>query len=180
MKSRAPRIRGQHAFLFLILATLSIGFTAGCSFQNPLRGFFSRAGEIPVPDNSELWVGYQEAMENSLGTGKPVMLFFTGSDWCKWCVKLQDEVFNTDEFREWAAQNVIMVEVDFPQGVQLPGSQRMLNETLKKTYEDRIEGYPTALFIDSQGNVIGKLGYVSGGPKPWIEKASPFVNSVTM
>ena len=45
---------------------------------------------------------------------KPMMLFFTGSDWCGWCVRLQNEVFRTPEFEAWAKANVILVELDFP------------------------------------------------------------------
>ncbi|MFN5440535.1 MAG: thioredoxin family protein [Flavobacteriia bacterium] len=45
---------------------------------------------------------------------KPMMLFFTGSDWCGWCVRLQNEVFRTPEFEKWAKENVVLVELDFP------------------------------------------------------------------
>jgi thioredoxin-related protein len=45
---------------------------------------------------------------------KPMMLFFTGSDWCGWCVRLQNEVFRTPEFEAWAKENVVLVELDFP------------------------------------------------------------------
>ena len=38
---------------------------------------------------------------------KPMMLFFTGSDWCGWCIRLQNEVFKKDEFTKWAKENEI-------------------------------------------------------------------------
>mgnify|MGYP000058789034 CR=1 FL=1 len=50
----------------------------------------------------------------STETKKPLMLFFTGSDWCGWCIRLQKEVFLTDDFKKWAVDNVILVDVDFP------------------------------------------------------------------
>src|SRR5947209_2105501 len=45
---------------------------------------------------------------------KLVMMDFTGTDWCPWCIKLNKEVFSTPEFSEFAAKNLVLVEVDFP------------------------------------------------------------------
>jgi protein disulfide-isomerase len=55
-----------------------------------------------------------EASKISVKTKKPLMLFFTGSDWCGWCVKLQKEVFLTADFKQWAVNNVVLVDIDFP------------------------------------------------------------------
>lgn len=164
---------------FLFLFAISIFVSAGCALNHSWREKFSRVENIPPAPGNSMWLGYEQAMLDSRETGKPVVLFFTGSDWCKWCVRLKEEVFDTDEFQEWAKENVTMVEVDFPQDSRLPGDQRVLNETLKKAYGDRIKGFPTALFIDGNGNVIGKMGYESGGPKPWIETANKIVKSNT-
>ena len=55
-----------------------------------------------------------KAIQISQTTGKPLMLFFTGSDWCGWCKKLVREVYKTSEFNKWAKKNVVLVEIDFP------------------------------------------------------------------
>src|SRR5690242_1159737 len=55
-----------------------------------------------------------KAMAVSQKSKKPLFLFFTGSDWCGWCMKLQKEVFKTPEFAKWAKDNVVLVELDFP------------------------------------------------------------------
>ena len=47
------------------------------------------------------------------------MLFFTGSDWCGWCIRLQKEVFFKPEFKKWANKNVVLVELDFPKRTKL-------------------------------------------------------------
>ncbi len=180
MKLRAPGTGDRNATCILILAMLSLVMPVGCAFQNPWREKLSRADDIPAATEPAMWLEYESAMAVSRKTGKPVVLFFTGSDWCPWCVRLHEEVFDTDEFREWAADRVTMVDVDFPQKSQLSGDRRVLNETLKKTYDDRIQGFPTALFIDANGNVLGRLGYEGGGPKPWITKAGKFVTSNTL
>ena len=55
-----------------------------------------------------------EAVAKSIKTKKPLLLFFTGSDWCGWCIRLQNEVLKTPDFAKWAKDNVILVELDFP------------------------------------------------------------------
>ena len=55
-----------------------------------------------------------KATDISIKENKPIFLFFTGSDWCGWCIRLQKEVFKTPEFIKWAKDNVVLVELDFP------------------------------------------------------------------
>jgi thiol:disulfide interchange protein len=62
---------------------------------------------------------YRAALAEAGKTGKVVMLDFTGSDWCIWCTRLKDEVFDTAEFKAWADKNVILVELDFPKDKKL-------------------------------------------------------------
>ena len=43
-----------------------------------------------------------KAINLSLQEEKPLFFFFTGSDWCGWCIKLQQQVFFKKEFKAWA------------------------------------------------------------------------------
>src|SRR5260221_13878642 len=72
---------------------------------------------------------------------KLVMLDFTGSDWCGWCIKLHKEVFSKPEFEEYAKKNLVLVEVDFPRGKQQTEELKKANQKLQQKYG--IEGYPT-------------------------------------
>ena len=66
-------------------------------------------------ENDLVWhTDVNKAIEISIETEKPLFFFFTGSDWCGWCIKLQKEVFFLPEFKKWATKNVILVELDFP------------------------------------------------------------------
>ncbi len=118
---------------------------------------------------------WDEAVQLASESGKPMMLFFTGSDWCPWCVRLAEEILDTHEFADWAGDHVVSVEVDFPRAHPLPGDQRVLNETLKRQHSDYVKSLPTVLFTDSSGVVLGQLGYEPGGPAGWIQKASAIV-----
>jgi protein disulfide-isomerase len=122
-----------------------------------------------------------EASKISAKTNKPLMLFFTGSDWCGWCVRLQKEVFLTDDFKKWAADNVILVDVDFPkdkskQSIELQNQ----NNLLARQYE--VRGYPTVWFVAAAGSAgnyqyskLGQSGYMAGGPSVWTSNANGFL-----
>ncbi len=110
------------------------------------------------------------AVKKSKKTGKPILADFTGSDWCGYCIRLHREVFGTAAFKSWAAKNVILLELDFPRGKPQSAALRSQNAQLARKYQ--IQGYPTILFLDASGNVLGESGYMSGGPQPWIKHAS--------
>ena len=97
-----------------------------------------------------------------------ILANFTGSDWCPWCVKLQKEIFSTPAFRAWAADNVILLEVDFPNAEQ-PAQLKAQNQELARQYG--VTGYPSVLVIDNAGKSLGRTGYLQGGvtPEGWIE-----------
>ena len=98
---------------------------------------------------------------------KLVMLDFTGSDWCGWCIKLNKEVFSKSEFADYAKKNLVLVEVDFPRGKKQTEEQKKANQKLFEKY--KIEGYPTIIVLNGEGTQVGKLGYMSS-PKPFIEE----------
>ncbi len=118
------------------------------------------------------WVqSLEEAVDQSQTTGKPIMLVFSGSDWCSYCQLLEHEVFRTPEFESWSSNRVIKVMVDFPQYQTQSADVVQRNEQLKQHYSEYLKGYPTVLMIEPTGSVIGRTGYVAGGPMPWISKA---------
>ena len=98
---------------------------------------------------------------------KPMLLDFTGSDWCGWCMKLKKEVFDTPEFQQYAKEKLVLVEVDFPHSKQLPKEEKEQNEKLAKEYN--VGGYPTIILLSSKGTKVGETGYQAGGPEKYIE-----------
>jgi len=120
----------------------------------------------------------KEAITISQKENKPLMLFFTGSDWCGWCIRLQKEVFFKPEFTKWAAENVVLVELDFPRKKAQSKELRAQNTQLQQQFQ--VRGYPTIWFVkadkNSSGQVnlsqLGSTGYVKGGPAAWIATAN--------
>jgi protein disulfide-isomerase len=108
---------------------------------------------------------------------KPIMMFFTGSDWCGWCIRLQKEVLKTPEFAAWAKENVILLELDFPRRSPMTPELSKQNMELQQMFQ--VQGYPTVWFAkatvkNGQTNFdkIGSTGYVAGGPQKWLEGAN--------
>ena len=123
-----------------------------------------------------------QAVNLSIKEGKPLCLFFTGSDWCGWCRRLQGEVFTKPKFQKWAEENVILVELDFPKKKKLDPKIQQQNMEIAQMFG--IQYYPTIWFvtptIDGQQisfNKIGSTGYVAGGPDVWIKEADKILGS---
>ena len=112
---------------------------------------------------------FTAAQKKAKDEKKLVLMDFTGSDWCGWCIKLNKEVFTTKEFADYAKDNLVMVEVDFPRRKQLSDDQKKANEKLQSKYG--AEGFPTIVVLNSEGKQVWKqVGYMQGGPKAWIAK----------
>ena len=106
---------------------------------------------------------YQGALQESKATGKPIFLFFTGSDWCIWCKRLESEVLNTPEFVKATRNDYIFVMVDLPMEFDLSPSLEEQNDALKAQYG--VKSFPTVLMVDGNEKVLLTTGYRSGGGK---------------
>ena len=125
---------------------------------------------------SEGWLtDYNEALTQAKETGRPILADFTGSDWCGWCKKLDREVFQTDTFKDWAADNVVLLVLDFPRRIKQSDELKKQNQALAQKHG--VQGFPTILFLDESGNAIGRTGYVKGGADVWVESARSIVDA---
>jgi len=112
---------------------------------------------------------YQKALDTAKAEKKLVMVDFTGSDWCGWCMKLKKEVFTQPEFQKFAKEHLVLLEVDFPQRKELPAATKAQNDKLAKEF--KIEGYPTIVLLDPAGKEVDRGGYESS-PKAFLEQFS--------
>lgn len=117
-----------------------------------------------------VWVGdFDKAVEMAKAAKKDLLVDFTGSDWCGWCVKLEKEVFSHEAFLKAAQAKYILVALDFPQAEEIkakvPNPKR--NEELQKKYE--VRGFPSILLMDAQGDVYAQTGYQPGGPEAYVK-----------
>lgn len=109
---------------------------------------------------------YDEAVKVSRANSKPIVLFFTGSDWCTWCIKLDDEALKTAEFADLAGDKFVFVKVDFPLNRVQPADIVAQNKRLQKQFD--VAGFPTIIILDPiQQKQIGSTGYRAGGGRQY-------------
>jgi len=109
---------------------------------------------------------YDEAKSKAKSDNKFLLLDFTGSDWCGWCKRLNAEVFSKPQFQDYAAKNLVLVELDFPRAKSQTEEVKKQNMQLASQY--RVEGFPTIVVLNADGRKIGELGYMEGGPEAFI------------
>ena len=109
---------------------------------------------------------YEEAQKEAQAKNRLLLMDFTGSDWCGWCIMLDKEVFSKPEFKEYASKNLVLLELDFPRSKKMPPETAKQNERLAVKYG--IQGFPTVVVFDSNGKPLGALGYQAGGPQAFI------------
>lgn len=141
----------------------------------------SQAKAEAKPQGLEWHTDIAKAVSLSEKSKKPLLMFFTGSDWCGWCMKLQREVLTTPEFIKWAKDNVILVELDFPRRTAQSDALKQQNAQLNQFFS--VRGYPTVWFAKGNKTADGKInfeamgstGYVAGGPAAWLDGANKII-----
>ena len=109
---------------------------------------------------------YNTALAQAKSGNKVMLIDFTGSDWCGWCIKLKEEVFDTPKFAAFAQENLVLLEVDFPRRKTLSAAQQQANAALQARFQP--EGFPTLYLVNGEGRTLSELGYVAGGPDAFI------------
>ncbi len=110
---------------------------------------------------------FEAAKKEAAEKGLPILADFSGSDWCKWCVRLDDEVFSQPEFKAYAKDHLILFLADFPSRTPQSDELKAQNEKLSAKYN--VKGFPTVLLLNADGSVIARMGYASGGAEAYIE-----------
>ncbi len=126
---------------------------------------------------NEGWlVKIEEAFNESKETGKPIMANFTGSDWCGWCHKLTDNVFSKAQFKDWAEDNVVLLELDFPRRKKLPEDIRQQNFSLQQAFQ--VRGYPTVWVFHMDKNEKGQFAIQALGRTGYTPTVDQFISGV--
>lgn len=154
----------------LIAAPLGGGSTFAAD-KSPTETLTDQTNPVPATKAPGIWqTDYRQALAQAAQEKKQVLLDFTGSDWCPYCVRMNKEVFNQREFKNFAANNLILVKLDFPRRKQLPPDEAEQNRKLQEKFG--VEGFPTYVLLDPSGKEVRRqLGYLEGGPSEFIKWA---------
>lgn len=101
---------------------------------------------------------FQTAVASSKQQKKPILMLFTGSDWCKFCIMMEKDAFGKPEFEQFLSKNFILFKADFPRGKKLQPGIVQQNNALARKYN--VEGFPTVLIVSADGKVLAQTGYL--------------------
>ncbi|MEN3942488.1 thioredoxin family protein [Prosthecobacter sp. SYSU 5D2] len=112
---------------------------------------------------------WEKAKQESEQTGLPILLLMTGSDWCGYCVRLKDNVFEDRAFQKFANENVVLMKADFPRAAQ---SKSLKEQNAKLKTDFPFGGYPTVKLVKDGREIATFGGYGGDTPEEYIEKLS--------
>ena len=148
---------------------MMLGVLAGCA-RAELEAQPAKTGEAQAEKKVEKSTGwldnFETAKAEAKASGLPIFAFFTGSDWCGWCLKLHKEVLDEKAFKRFAEANLILFEADFPQRKKLSPGVTAQNKALSSKYG--VRGFPTVYLLDAEGKKLGQTGYQRGGADAYV------------
>jgi len=111
---------------------------------------------------------FAAALKTAAAEKKPILLEFTGSDWCPPCMMMKKEILSQDAFKTFADDKLVFVELDFPRAKEQSPELVKQNDELQTKFN--VEGYPTFILLDSGGKELGRtVGFISGGPSAFLD-----------
>ncbi len=143
---------------FWVLGLMVAVLAAGCGVQST----------VTVAAGHGDWLtDFEAAKAKAAASGKLILADFSGSDWCGWCIRLDNEVFSQDGFKQFAQEKLVLLMVDFPKGGNQSAELKKHNERLSEAFG--VEGYPTVLLLDSAGKELARTGYQPGGADAYVK-----------
>ena len=168
-EAKLPEVRGVKILRLLLVGTTLLAVS--CSKKKTAENQPEKKPEASpaalVASAKPGWLtSLDQAQKEAQAKNRLLLMDFTGSDWCGWCIMLDKEVFSKPEFKEYASKNLVLLELDFPRMKKMPPEVIAQNEKLAVKYG--IQGFPTVVVFDSSGKPLGALGYQAGGPQAFI------------
>lgn len=153
----------------VVLASSYVGVGAP---PNPVLA----AEDKPAVAGKALWLtSLADAKAEAAKRKVPILVDFSGSDWCGWCIKLDEEVFSTPVFKEYAAKNLVLLLVDFPRAKPQDAGTKKQNQALVDKFG--VEGFPTILLLDENEKLIARTSYQPGGGENYVKHLGKLLKS---
>lgn len=135
--------------LMTLALAIILGFSSSSYAVNTLK-----KGVEPGKWTQDLASAKKYAQEKNL----PIMVMFTGSDWCFWCKLMDKDVFAGDAFSKWAKDKLVLVTIDYPKDkTKVPAEYVDRNQQLGREFH--VQGVPSYVFLKPDGKTeIGRLG----------------------
>lgn len=167
----------------MIVIVLFCVFAAGCNQQATIMRTHSGwtaaeqpSGPTPTPTQAadagaagehQGWMtDFASARKLATEKGLPILADFSGSDWCSWCIRLDNEVFSQDVFKAYAKEHFVLFLADYPMRKTQAAEVVKQNKVLQEQY--KVRGFPTVLVLDPTGEVVARTGYRRGGADAYV------------
>lgn len=148
--------------LMAVLVAGGLMMSSGCSSGN-----WTTDSKAEAPTQDDIWAtDYAAAAKQAADSGKYMLVNFSGSDWCGWCIRLDKEVFSQKAFHDYATASLVPVLLDFPRDKAQSDAVKKQNEDLQQKYG--VQGYPTVLILSSKGDLVAQTGYQPGGADAYV------------
>ncbi len=118
---------------------------------------------------------FDHALSSAEKTKKYMLVYFSGSDWCGWCKKLDKEVFSNSKFKTYARRNLICIQLDFPR--KKTQSKKLREQNRELAMKFGVRGYPTVFVISPRGDLVARTGYQAGGAESYVEHLRGFIEA---
>ena len=159
-------LRHRMSFMkqFYLMFTLMIATILGCSETT------TEEQSSELEDASGWLVSFAEAKAKSTEEGKPILMEFTGSDWCPPCIALHDNVLTSDVFKQQIPEKFILLKLDNPRDKSKQTPEEIA-QYKKLSAEYNVKGVPTIIVSDATGKEQHRqVGYSRETPKEWVAK----------
>ncbi len=121
---------------------------------------------------------FEKASSEAKTSGKYLLLHFSGSDWCPWCMKLERKVLSHEAFKTFAKENLVYVLIDFPRKKQQSEKRKEENRRLMEKF--KVRGFPTIIILSPDGEILDTTGYRRGGAEKYVARLKEAINKHKM
>lgn len=119
---------------------------------------------------------FEKSKEQATAENKTIILVFQGSDWCAPCMKLEKEIWETEEFIAYSQKHYVMHKADFPRKKKNQADSEQVEKNKKLAAQYNTKGYfPFVVVLDKNGKVLGETGYKKITPDEYIKLLNSFI-----
>lgn len=127
-----------------------------------------------LPCNAQIFESAEQAFEESSRSCKPVLLIFSGSDWCAPCIQLERKILTEETFTAFAENQLVILKADFPQRKRIAKTLQLQNESLAERYNAK-GIFPFVVLLNQDGSVQGVLKQLNHSPAELIAEIQSYL-----
>jgi protein disulfide-isomerase len=152
--------------LFTSLTLVPASFPALLKATEVETGAKAVTSTLPGPAWSD---DFDASLAKAKAEGKRVLINFTGSDWCPWCIRMEEETLSKKAFLDYADKHLVLVFADFPRDMAGKLSEKTIQQNAMLMKRFGPQGFPSFIVLGPNGvEVDRREGYVQGGPDNFI------------